>query len=76
LTQDCGSEHCITCSDEAIPMSVVEIGTDGIAVCADEDGVRREVITDLVAPIGSGDAVLVHAGVALSRVTENAEHFR
>jgi hydrogenase maturation factor len=57
----CADDHCITCSDEAAPMRVVEVRADGTALC---DG-AVEVMTDLVGAVEPGDAVLVHAGVAL-----------
>jgi HupF/HypC family len=60
-------EHCITCSDEGIAMRVVASGDAG-AVCADENHDLHEVAIDLVAPVGVGDHVLVHAGVAISRL--------
>jgi hydrogenase expression/formation protein HypC len=62
----CAGDHCITCSDEAVPMRVVEHGP-GLAVCVDEDGGRNEVMTDLVEPVTCGELLLVHAGAALGR---------
>jgi hydrogenase expression/formation protein HypC len=62
----CDDGHCITCSDEAVPMRVVELG-EWAAVCADEAGTRSEVMTDLVGPVALGDVLLVHAGTALAR---------
>ena len=59
--------HCITCSDEGVPMRVVEVQQDGIARC-EADGAESDVMIDLVAPIAIGDNVLVHAGVALARL--------
>ena len=60
----CG-DHCITCSDEGIPMRVVALSDDG-AACVDEEGVRHEgVALELVEPVAPGDRVLVHAGVAI-----------
>jgi hydrogenase maturation factor len=56
----CPDDHCVTCSDEALPLRVEEVRGDGTALC---EGV--EVMTDLVAPVEPGDVVLVHAGVAL-----------
>jgi hydrogenase maturation factor len=57
--------HCVTCGDEAIPMRV--IATDGaIATCHDDENQVHEVAIDLVAPVGAGDRVLVHAGVAIA----------
>jgi hydrogenase maturation factor len=66
-----GDEHCITCSDEGIAMRVLEV-RDDLALCADEQGEREAVAVDLVAPVGPGDRLLVHAGVALTRLEEAA----
>jgi hydrogenase maturation factor len=57
----CDDGHCVTCSDEAIPLTVRAVGDDGIALC--DDG--SEVMTDLIPTVQAGDTVLVHAGVAL-----------
>ena len=57
----CDEGHCVTCSDEAVPMTVRDVRADGTAVC--DDGV--EVMTDLLGALEPGDKVLVHAGVAL-----------
>jgi hydrogenase maturation factor len=62
---DCG-DHCITCSDEGIPMRVERIdGARGLALCAAEDGSTSTVEIALVEPVAPGDRLLVHAGVAL-----------
>jgi hydrogenase maturation factor len=69
----CGTEHCITCGDEGVAMAVVAIDDDrGLALCADDDGARHTVEIVLVAPVAPGDAVLVHAGVALVRLDDGA----
>lgn len=60
----CDDGHCITCGDEGIPMHVLSVD-DGIAVCRDGDGGRHEVMVELV-DAGAGDALLVHAGVAIA----------
>jgi hydrogenase maturation factor len=60
----CDDAHCATCSDEGVPMRVVETKPDGIAFC---DG-GTEVVTDLVGPVDVGDELLVHAGVALVKL--------
>jgi hydrogenase maturation factor len=57
----CGEDHCVTCSDAATPLRVIEVRADGLALC--DDG--SEVMLDLVGPVDVGDLVLVHAGVAL-----------
>jgi hydrogenase assembly chaperone HypC/HupF len=62
---------CITCGDVAIPMSVLRLDDErGLALCADEDGNSETVETDLVAPVAPGDRLLVHAGTAIARLTE------
>jgi hydrogenase expression/formation protein HypC len=66
---DCASDgHCITCSDEGMPMRVVELTEAGVARCTTDDGATSEVMCDLVGAVSPGDAVLVHAGVALLRL--------
>jgi hydrogenase maturation factor len=59
----CEERHCVTCSDEGLPMRITEV-VDGLAIC---DGV--EVMTELVGTVAPGDEVLVHAGVALVRLS-------
>jgi hydrogenase maturation factor len=60
-------ERCITCSDEGLPMRVVELRrADGVAICSDEAGVAQEVAVDLLQPLALGDEILVHAGVAIA----------
>jgi hydrogenase maturation factor len=67
----CGSEHCITCGDDGEPMTVVKLDAErGLALCAAEDGERSTVETALVAPVGPGDRVLVHAGTAIARLDQ------
>jgi hydrogenase maturation factor len=60
----CDEGHCITCSDEAVPLRVIEAREGGLALC--EGNV--DVMTDLVGVVEPGDELLVHAGVALQRV--------
>jgi hydrogenase maturation factor len=56
--------RCITCSDEATPMRVLTVGACD-ATCVDESGAIHEVAIDLLAGLGPGTTVLVHAGVAI-----------
>ena len=66
---ECTSDHCITCGDDGVPMSVLRIDEDrGLALCADDDGARSTVEIALVEPVAPADRVLVHAGVALVRL--------
>ena len=66
--EDCHSDHCITCGDEGIPMRIVRIDVSrGLALCQDEHGRQSAVEIGLV-DAEPGDSVLVHAGVALTRL--------
>jgi hypothetical protein len=56
--------HCTTCSDEGVPVVVLEVRPEGTALCEGD----VEVMTDLVGPGEPGDRLLVHAGVALQRL--------
>ena len=68
LANDCG-DHCITCSDEGVPMRVERVDeTRGLALCAAADGAKSTVEIALVEPVAPGDRVLVHAGVALAEL--------
>jgi hydrogenase maturation factor len=63
---ECGSDHCVTCGDEGVPMTVLRFdGGRELALCEDPQGARHTVETALVTPVLPGDRVLVHAGVAL-----------
>ncbi len=61
-------DGCITCGDHAVELRVVSVDdARGLAVCADEAGASIEVDVLLVAPVGTGDRLLVHAGTAIAR---------
>ncbi len=69
----CGSQHCITCGDDGIPMTVMRIDANrGLALCEREDRGRETVETALVEPVAAGDRLLVHAGTALARLERAA----
>jgi hydrogenase assembly chaperone HypC/HupF len=64
---------CITCGDVAVPMSVTRLDNErGLALCSDDEGNSETVEIDLVAPVAPGDTLLVHAGTAIARLTEEA----
>jgi hydrogenase maturation factor len=64
----CDDSHCITCSDEAVPLRVVRIDAEReLALCENEGGERTTVEIALVLPVTEGDMLLVHAGTALGR---------
>ena len=65
----CGIDgHCITCSDEAVTVTVVSIDDiTGMALVAVED-VTEEVDITLIETVEVGDSVLVHGGVAIAHL--------
>ena len=51
----CHDSHCVTCSDEAVPVRVVRIDqTRELALCEDEAGERTTVEIALVSPVAPG----------------------
>lgn len=54
-----------------LPAKVVRI-QDGMAL-VDASGARREVSAELLSDIDPGDYVMVHAGVAIAKITEDNE---
>jgi hydrogenase maturation factor len=67
MTSSCAGEHCITCADEGVPMTVLRLDFDrGLALCADAERARHTVETALVEPVATGAVLLVHAGVAIA----------
>ncbi len=70
----CTLDHdgCVTCSDAGIPVRVVSLeGYD--ALCEDAVGNRAEIAVELVAPVGVGEVLLTHGGVAIGRVAAQEE---
>ena len=54
-----------------LPAKVVRT-QDGMAL-VDASGARREVSAELLSDIDPGDYVMVHAGVAIAKITEDNE---
>lgn len=69
----CDADHCITCSDEGVPMRVESLADGGLVRCVDERGEHIDVMTALVGDVRVGDALLVHAGTALTRLTAGGQ---
>jgi hydrogenase assembly chaperone HypC/HupF len=61
--------HCITCGDDGVPMQVVAVDEErGLALCQTAGGGRESVEIALVDAVAPGDALLVHAGTALTKL--------
>lgn len=65
-------DGCITCGDVAVALRVVEVGPYD-ARCVDDDGNEELVAIELIGPVAPGDRVLVHAKVALEKLTEGGD---
>ena len=67
MTDACGSEHCITCGDLAVAMTVLRVDdARELALCAADDGARETVEIALVSPVRPAERLLVHAGTAIA----------
>lgn len=65
---DCNDEVCLTCSDTAVPVRIVELLDDGLAVV--DTGAGREEVSVALVSARVGDVVLVHAKEAIATVAE------
>jgi len=63
---ECHGEVCITCSDQAVAVRVVELLPDGLAVV--DTGSGREEVSIALVSAGVGDEILVHAKEAIAVV--------
>jgi hydrogenase expression/formation protein HypC len=67
---ECHDEVCITCSDQAVAVTVVRLLDDDLAVvdtgAGQGDGAGREVVSVALVAAGIGDTILVHAGEAIA----------
>jgi hydrogenase expression/formation protein HypC len=60
-------DACVTCSDAAVAVTVVELLGEDIALVDTDAGTQEEVSVALV-NAEVGDTVLVHAGEAIARL--------
>ncbi|MGH3612786.1 MAG: HypC/HybG/HupF family hydrogenase formation chaperone [Pseudonocardia sp.] len=68
---ECTEEVCITCSDEGRLGEVITPGADGMARVRTAEGAEL-VATMLIDPVQAGDLLLVHAGMAITKLDEEA----
>jgi hypothetical protein len=68
---ECTDEVCVTCSDEGRLAEVLEPPGDPLGQALVRTATGEECIdVTLVAPVERDDLVLIHAGMALTRVGE------
>jgi hydrogenase expression/formation protein HypC len=65
--EHCRDDVCITCSDAAVAVTVLELRPDGLAL-VDPGGVGPEEVSVALVDAAVGDVVLVHAGEAIGVV--------
>jgi hydrogenase expression/formation protein HypC len=61
---ECHDEVCITCSDQAVAVTVVRLLDDDLALV--DTGAGREEVSVALVAAGVGDTILVHAGEAIA----------
>jgi hydrogenase maturation factor len=62
----CHGDVCITCSDTAVQVRVVELRADAMAVV--DTGAGQEEVSVALVTATVGDTILVHAGEAIAVV--------
>lgn len=60
-------DGCLVCGDVAVPVTALHSG-DGDVLCEDPHGQHGTVAVELVGAVTQGDRLLVHGGVAISRL--------
>jgi hydrogenase expression/formation protein HypC len=65
-TAQCHDEVCITCSDTAVQVRIVELLPDGLALV--DTGAGREEVSVALVSAAVGDTILVHAKEAIAVV--------
>jgi hypothetical protein len=68
---ECAEEGCVTCSDEGRLAEILTASVQGMARVRTGEG-EEAVSTVLVDPVAPGELVLVHAGMAISKVGEES----
>lgn len=63
---ECAGGVCVTCADTAVPVRVVALHDDDLAVV--DTGTAEEEISVALVDARPGDTVLVHAGEAIAVV--------
>jgi hydrogenase expression/formation protein HypC len=61
-------DACTSCGDVAVPVRVLA-ATSGLALCEDRTGQRARIALDFVGPVTIDDVLMVHAGVALTKIS-------
>jgi hydrogenase expression/formation protein HypC len=63
---ECHDDVCITCSDTAMPVTIVRLLDDGLAIV--DTGQGEEEVSVALVQAEAGDTILVHAREAIAVV--------
>jgi len=63
-TPECHEDVCITCSDTAVQVRILELRADAMAVV--DTGAGQEEVSVALVTAAVGDTILVHAGEAIA----------
>lgn len=66
MTPECHHDACLTCSDTAVQVTVVELLGDGLALV--DTGQSTEEVSVALVTTEVGDTILVHAKEAIAVV--------
>jgi hydrogenase expression/formation protein HypC len=72
VTPECHDEVCITCSDQAVQVTIKRLLADDMAVveAADSEGtLHEETVSVALVSATEGDTILVHAKEAIAVVS-------
>ena len=64
---ECHGDHCITCGDIAVEVTVLRLLPDELALVDTGQGTEEQISVALI-PATAGDTILVHAGEAIAVV--------
>jgi hydrogenase expression/formation protein HypC len=68
---ECHDEVCVTCSDQAVAVTVLRLLDDDLAVV--DTGAGQEEVSVALVTAGVGDTILVHAREAIAVVGGDPE---
>ncbi len=70
----CENGHCLTCSDEAIPVKVLSVNQATGMALVEVSNQTEEVDITLVEDVAPGDMLLAHGGVAIASFESHSSH--
>ena len=65
--------HCVTCSDEALPVRVIRVNAESGLALVEVKDTTEEIDVTLVDEVVPGDVLLAHGGVAIGHLGVSPE---